>query len=120
MRFDWEPVREGENVIALRNPNGASVSLEPGGQFELSGAMLETIHQTCNEVHTHLDEVKTVCEEIGAGVLGRKLIRSRGGMSVGCRKGRYKIMREYMPKKGNHGLDMMLRSCTVRVSLDFA
>ncbi|MED6310548.1 MAG: glutamate-cysteine ligase family protein, partial [Pseudomonadota bacterium] len=62
MRFDWEPVCEGENVIALRKPDGASVSLEPGGQFELSGAMLETIHQTCNEVHTHLDEVKTVCE----------------------------------------------------------
>ena len=70
MRFGWEPVREGKNVIALRKPDGASVSLEPGGQFELSGAMLETIHQTCNEVHTHLDEVKTVCEEIGAGVLG--------------------------------------------------
>ena len=121
MRFGWEPVREGKNVIALRKPDGASVSLEPGGQFELSGAMLETIHQTCNEVHTHLDEVKTVCEEIGAGVLGLGFDPQSRREDIGWMpKGRYKIMREYMPKKGNHGLDMMLRSCTVQVNLDYA
>ena len=83
--------------------------------------MLETIHQTCNEVHTHLDEVKTVCEEIGAGVLGLGFDPQSRREDVGWMpKGRYKIMREYMPKKGNHGLDMMLRSCTVQVNLDFA
>ena len=121
MRFGWEPVREGKNVIALRKLDGASVSLEPGGQFELSGAMLETIHQTCNEVHTHLDEVKTVCEEIGAGVLGLGFDPQSRREDIGWMpKGRYKIMREYMPKKGNHGLDMMLRSCTVQVNLDYA
>tara|TARA_B100000676_G_scaffold90711_1_gene90427 strand:+ start:1996 stop:3363 length:1368 start_codon:yes stop_codon:yes gene_type:complete len=120
-RFGWEPVVEGENVIALRKPDGASVSLEPGGQFELSGAMLETIHQTCAEVHTHLDEVKAVCEEIGAGVLGLGFDPKSRREDVGWMpKGRYKIMREYMPKKGGHGLDMMLRSCTVQVNLDFA
>ena len=73
-RFGWEPVFEGGNVIALRKGDGASVSLEPGGQFELSGAMLENIHQTCAEVHTHLAEVKAVCEEIGVGMLGLSLI----------------------------------------------
>ena len=120
-RFGWEPVFEGENVIALRKPDGASVSLEPGGQFELSGAMLETIHQTCAEVHTHLDEVKAVCEEIGAGVLGLGFDPKSRREDVGWMpKGRYKIMRDYMPKKGSHGLDMMLRSCTVQVNLDFA
>ncbi len=120
-RFGWEPVFEGENVIALRKPDGASVSLEPGGQFELSGAMLETIHQTCAEVHTHLDEVKAVCEEIGAGVLGLGFDPKSCREDVGWMpKGRYKIMRDYMPKKGSHGLDMMLRSCTVQVNLDFA
>lgn len=119
-RYGWEPVYEGGNVIALRKPDGASVSLEPGGQFELSGAMLETIHQTCAEVHTHLDEVKTVCEEIGAGMLGLGFDPKSRREDVGWMpKGRYKIMREYMPKKGNHGLDMMLRSCTVQVNLDF-
>jgi glutamate--cysteine ligase len=119
-RFGWEPVFEGGNVIALRKPDGASVSLEPGGQFELSGAMLETIHQTCAEVHTHLAEVKAVCEEIGAGVLGLGFDPKARREDVDWMpKGRYKIMREYMPKRGNLGLDMMLRSCTVQVNLDF-
>ena len=119
-RFGWEPVFEGGNVIALRKPDGASVSLEPGGQFELSGAMLETIHQTCAEVHTHLAEVKAVCEEIDAGVLGLGFDPKARREDVDWMpKGRYKIMREYMPKRGNLGLDMMLRSCTVQVNLDF-
>ena len=120
-RFGWERVFEGENVIALRKPDGASVSLEPGGQFELSGAMLETIHQTCAEVHTHLEEVKSVCEEICAGVIGLGFDPNARRGDVGWMpKGRYKIMRDYMPKKGDHGLDMMLRSCTVQVNLDYA
>lgn len=119
-RFGWEPVFEKGNVIALRKSDGASVSLEPGGQFELSGAMMETIHQTCAEVQTHLKEVKSVCEEIGAGVLGLGFDPKSRRENVGWMpKGRYKIMRDYMPKKGNHGLDMMLRSCTVQVNLDY-
>ena len=69
-RFGWMPVLEGENVIALKDNEGASVTLEPGGQFELSGAAVETLHQTCAEVNQHLTQVKEVCEEIGAGVIG--------------------------------------------------
>ena len=121
MRFGWCPVLEGENVIALRKSDGASVSLEPGGQLELSGAMLENIHQTCAEVHSHLDEVKAVCEEIGAGVLGLGFDPQWRREDISWMpKGRYKIMREYMPKKGFHGLDMMLRTSTVQVNLDFS
>ena len=95
-RFDWEPVFEGANIIALQKKDGASVSLEPGGQFELSGAMLENIHQTCAEVHSHLDEVKTVCEEINAGMLGLGFDpKSRREDVDWMPKGRYKIMRDY-------------------------
>jgi glutamate--cysteine ligase len=119
-RYDWEPVREGDNIIALKRGDGSSVSLEPGGQFELSGAPLQSLHQTCAEVGEHLTQVKTVCGEMGAGVMG-------GGFNPKWRredvdwmpKGRYKIMREYMPKKGSLGLDMMLRTCTVQVNLDY-
>ena len=120
-RFGWDRVFEGTNVIALRKECGASVSLEPGGQFELSGAMLETIHDTCAEVHTHLDEVKIVCEDMGAGMLGVGFDPKWRREDVSWMpKGRYKIMREYMPKKGDHGLDMMLRSSTVQVNLDYS
>ncbi len=119
-RFDWEPVYEGENLIALTSKTAGSVTLEPGGQFELSGAPLENLHQTCDEVHTHLAQVKEVASEIGVGFLGL-------GFSPNWRrdqihvmpKGRYDIMRAYMPTRGNLGLDMMLRSCTVQVNLDF-
>jgi glutamate--cysteine ligase len=98
----------------------ASVSLEPGGQFELSGAPLETLHQTCNEVHTHLHQVKTVAEEIGAGFIGLGFQpKARRDEIPIMPKGRYAIMRRYMPTRGALGLDMMLRTCTVQTNLDF-
>jgi len=120
-QFGWEPILEGENVIALKHTDGCSVTLEPGGQLELSGALLESIHRICSEVNTHLDQVKQVCQQIGAGVLGMGFspLWSRDDMPW-MPKGRYKIMRAYMPTKGSMGLDMMLRSCTVQVNLDFS
>jgi glutamate--cysteine ligase len=120
-RFGWQPVSENGNLIALSGQNGASISLEPGGQFELSGAPLENLHQTCQEVHEHLAQVKQVASEIGVGFLGLGFNPkwSREDTPV-MPKGRYGIMRRYMPTRGDHGLDMMLRSCTVQVNLDFA
>ncbi len=119
-RFGWNPVQEGENVIALKASDGASVTLEPGGQFELSGAAVETVHQTCAEVNQHLDQVKEVCQEIGAGVIGLGFNPKWRREDIHWMpKGRYKIMRAYMPTKGNLGHDMMLRTCTVQVNLDF-
>ncbi len=118
-RFGWEPQFEGDNVIALLM-NGYSVSLEPGGQLELSGAALENLHQTCSEVHTHLAQVREVGDEIGVGFLGLGFDPKwpRNEIPV-MPKGRYGIMKSYMPKKGGHGLDMMFRSCTVQVNLDY-
>ena len=118
-RFGWEPVREGETVIGLKR-NGASVSLEPGGQLELSGAALENIHQTCDEVHTHLAEAEEVTRELGAGLIGLGFDpKWRREDMPWMPKGRYRIMRDYMPKKGGLGLDMMARTCTVQVNLDY-
>ncbi len=118
-RFGWEPVREGDNVIALAM-DGQSISLEPGGQLELSGAPLETLHQTCRELNTHLAQVKLVGDELGVGFVGLGFQPKwrRAEIPV-MPKGRYDIMRNYMPKKGRLGLDMMLRTCTVQVNLDF-
>jgi len=119
-RFDWEPVREKETLIGLKK-NRAVVSLEPGGQLELSGAPLENIHQTCDEVHAHLAEAEAVTKEMGAGLIGLGFDpKWRRADVPWMPKGRYKIMREYMPKMGNLGLDMMLRTCTVQVNLDFS
>jgi glutamate--cysteine ligase len=118
-RFGWSPILENGNPIAMEF-DGQTVSLEPGGQLELSGAPLETIHQTCDEVHTHLDQVKTVASELGVGFLGMGFhpLARRDDMPM-MPKGRYNIMRTYMPKKGSLGLDMMFRTCTVQVNLDF-
>ncbi len=118
-RFGWEPVLERGKTIALAM-DGCAVTLEPGGQFELSGAPLETVHQTCDEVHTHLRQVKEVCDEIGAGMLGIGFDpMSRRGEVPWMPKGRYAIMRRWMQKVGTLGLDMMLRTCTVQTNLDF-
>jgi glutamate--cysteine ligase len=118
--FGWEGVYEGETLIGLRKGN-ASVSLEPGGQVELSGAAVETIHQTCDEVNTHLSEVKKVTEELGVGLIGLGFDpKWRREDIPWMPKGRYKIMRAYMPTRGTLGLDMMLRTCTVQVNLDFS
>ncbi len=118
-RFGWEPVTEGNNPIALLRGK-ANITLEPGGQFELSGAPLETLHETAAENAQHIDEVKVVAGEIGASFIGLGFAPEwkREDMHW-MPKGRYKIMREYMPKKGKLGLDMMLRTCTVQTNLDF-
>ncbi|HEY9538109.1 MAG TPA: glutamate--cysteine ligase [Kiloniellaceae bacterium] len=119
-RFGWAPVAEDGNVIALTK-NGAGVSLEPGGQFELSGAPLETIHDTCAEVHTHLDQIREVAAPLGVAAMGLGFQPKWTRADIPWMpKGRYQIMRDYMPKKGGLGLDMMLRTCTVQVNLDFA
>jgi glutamate--cysteine ligase len=119
-RFGWKPVLEAGKVIALENDARCSITLEPGGQFELSGAPLETIHQTCDEVHEHLRQVREVCDELGLGMLGLGFDPKSRREDVGWMpKGRYRIMRNYMPKKGGHGLDMMLRTCTVQANLDY-
>lgn len=119
-RFGWTPAPEHGRTIALTR-DSASVTLEPAGQLELSGAPLETIHQTHDEIATHLDEVKAVAEPMGLGFLGMGFQpKWRRDDMPWMPKGRYKIMRAYMPKVGNLGLDMMTRTCTVQVNLDYA
>ncbi len=119
-RFGWAPVLEGENIIGLEK-DGANVSLEPGGQLELSGAPLETIHQTCDEVNAHLAEVKAVADDIGVGFIGLGAAPhwTHDDMPL-MPKGRYKLMDGYMQKVGALGTQMMRRTCTVQVNLDFA
>jgi glutamate--cysteine ligase len=119
-RFGWQPVEENGKVIAL-TMGACNISLEPGGQFELSGAPVETIHKTCDEVQTHLKQVKEIGNELGVGMLGMGFDPKWARADIPWMpKGRYKIMGAYMPKKGSLGLDMMLRTCTVQVNLDFA
>lgn len=118
-RFGWEPVMEGEYIIGL-GMEGQSISLEPGGQFELSGAPLDTLHQTCSEVNQHLYQVKTIAEEMGIYFLGLGFDPITRYEDVPMMpKQRYQLMRDYMPTRGNLGLDMMFRSCTIQVNLDF-
>jgi glutamate--cysteine ligase len=120
-RFGWRPVLENDTLIALVDDSGSSVTLEPGGQLELSGAPLETIHQTCAETYTHLKQVKDVAAPLDIGFLGVGFQpKWRREDTPWMPKGRYRIMRDYMPKRGSKGLDMMLRTCTVQVNLDFA
>ncbi|MFT3755447.1 MAG: glutamate--cysteine ligase [Pseudoxanthomonas sp.] len=119
-RFGWEASDEDGRTIALLK-DGASVTLEPAGQLELSGAALETIHQTCVEVGSHLSEVKQVADELQLGFLGMGFQpKWRRDEMPWMPKGRYRIMRSYMPKVGQLGLDMMTRTCTVQVNLDYA
>jgi glutamate--cysteine ligase len=124
-RFGWDPVQESVDGMPARTiallRDGASVTLEPAGQLELSGAQLETIHQTCCEVESHLREVRSVADEIGLGFLGMGFQpKWRRDEMPWMPKGRYRIMRDYMPKVGSLGLDMMTRTCTVQVNLDVA
>ncbi|MBQ0805659.1 MULTISPECIES: glutamate--cysteine ligase [unclassified Sulfitobacter] len=115
----WAPVEEGGKLIGLVK-DGANVSLEPGGQLELSGAPVETIHETCDEVNAHLREVRDVADRIGAGFigLGAAPVWTHEQMDL-MPKGRYKLMNEYMTKVGTMGRVMMRRTCTVQVNLDF-
>lgn len=120
-KLGWHPVSEGGNVIALLDDTGASVTLEPGGQLELSGAPLDSIHETCRETYTHLKQVKQIAAPLDIGFLGMGFQPKWKREDIPWMpKGRYKIMGEYMPKRGTKGLDMMLRTCTVQVNLDFA
>jgi len=118
--FGWEPVEEGGKVIALRGDDGA-VSLEPAGQLELSGAPLENLHETCAETGRHLDQVKAIGERCGVGFLGLGMWpdKTREELPI-MPKGRYDIMLRHMPRVGNLGLDMMLRTCTIQVNLDYS
>jgi len=119
-RFGWEPILENGNPIALAHQNGCSITLEPGGQVELAGAQLETIHETCREVHQHLDQVKEVGNDLGIGMIGIGFHPTAKREDINWMpKGRYKVMGDYMPKVGSLGLDMMLRTSTVQVNLDF-
>ena len=119
-RFGWQAIEENGKPVALKR-EGGSITLEPGGQFELSGAPLENLHETCREVNTHLREVREVADEVGAGFLGLgfspKWSLEETPMMP---KDRYNIMKAYMPKVGTLGHQMMFRSCTVQTNLDFA
>ena len=116
----WTPVMEDGNIIAAVQ-NGASITLEPGGQFELSGAPLENIHQTCDETSSHLRMAREIGEDLNIGFLGLGFHPTLKREDVPVMpKARYDIMRAYMPTRGTLGLDMMLRTCTVQVNLDFA
>jgi glutamate--cysteine ligase len=118
--YGWTPVEEGGRVIALAGPDG-TVSLEPAGQLELSGAPLENLHQTCAETGRHLEQVKAVGEKLGLGFLGLGMWpdKTRAELPI-MPKGRYAIMLRHMPRVGSMGLDMMLRTCTIQVNLDYA
>ncbi|MCZ4367949.1 glutamate--cysteine ligase [Sulfitobacter dubius] len=119
-RHNWAPVEEGGKLIGLEK-DGANISLEPGGQLELSGAPVETIHETCDEVNTHLREVKDVADEIGVGFIGLGAAPEWSHEQMDLMpKGRYKLMDSYMQKVGTMGTTMMRRTCTVQVNLDFA
>lgn len=121
-RLGWDPIIDEGNLIGLAGPKGkGAISLEPGGQFELSGAPLKTIFETCREVNAHLANLRAVAEPLGIGFLGL------GGSpkwtldeTPRMPKSRYRIMADYMPKVGRDGLNMMYRTCTIQVNLDFS
>lgn len=121
-KLGWEPIIDAGNIIGLAEPSGmGAISLEPGGQFELSGAPLENLHQTCHESNQHLATLREIAEPLGIRFLGM------GGSpkwtfdeTPRMPKSRYEIMSRYMPKVGTKGLDMMYRTCTIQVNLDFS
>ncbi|WP_128892240.1 glutamate--cysteine ligase [Erythrobacter sp. HKB08] len=118
--FGWEPIEENGKVIAMKGEDG-TVSLEPAGQLELSGAPLENLHQTCAETGRHLSQVKEIGERCGVGFLGLGMWpdKTREELPI-MPKGRYEIMMRHMPRVGSLGLDMMLRTCTIQVNLDYS
>ena len=118
-RYGWDAIEEQGKIIGLVK-DGANISLEPGGQFELSGAPLETIHQTCDEVNEHLREVQSVADGIGARFIGLGAAPEWTHEQMPMMpKGRYRLMTDYMGRVGTHGTQMMYRTCTVQVNLDF-
>src|SRR2546428_6371048 len=118
----WEPIMEHGNIIGLYDvTGGGAISLEPGGQFELSGAPVETVHQTQAELMAHLAQVREIATPLGIGFLGLGMTPSWSREQIPVMpKGRYKIMSNYMPKVGRYGIDMMYRTCTVQTNLDFS
>jgi len=118
--FGWRPIIENGNVIALAGDDG-TISLEPAGQLELSGAALANLHQSCAESGRHLQQAKAVGDKLGLGFLGLGMWpdKAREDLPV-MPKGRYGIMLKYMPKVGGLGLDMMLRTCTIQTNLDYS
>jgi glutamate--cysteine ligase len=118
----WEPIIEDGNIIGLFDvTGGGAISLEPGGQFELSGAPVETVHQTCSELMAHLAQVKEIARPLGIGFLGLGMTPNWSRSQIPMMpKGRYRIMTAYMPKVGKYGLDMMYRTCTVQTNLDYS
>ncbi len=118
--FGWQAIEEDGKIIALAGPDG-NISLEPAGQLELSGAPLSDLHASCAESGRHLRQVKAVGDKLGLGFLGLGMWpdKSRAELPM-MPKGRYKIMSEHMPRVGSLGLDMMLRTCTIQVNLDYA
>ena len=118
---DAEPIMEKGNIIGITDADGGAVSLEPGGQLELSGAPLDDIHQTCNETGRHLRHMKAAAAPLDIGMLGIGYHPTARREDISFMpKGRYRIMSRHMPKVGTLGLDMMLRTCTVQVNLDFS
>src|SRR3984885_5772228 len=118
----WEPINEGNNIIGLADvTGGGAISLEPGGQFELSGAPVETVHQTSAEVMAHLAQLREVARRLAIGFLGLAMTPdwTRADMPM-MPNARYRIMTAYMPKVGKYGLDMMYRTCAVQTNLDFS
>lgn len=121
-KLGWDPIMDGDNIIGLGEPSGmGAISIEPGGQFELSGAPLENLHETCRESNQHLATLREIAEPMGIRFLGI------GGSPLWTLeetprmpKSRYAIMTNYMPKVGTKGLDMMYRTCTIQVNLDFS
>jgi glutamate--cysteine ligase len=118
--YGWTPSIEGGNVVGLTRGQ-ANISLEPGGQFELSGAAVSTLHETEAELQNHLDEVKALAEPLGIRFMGIGAAPEwhHEDMPV-MPKGRYRLMTDYMGRVGTHGTQMMYRTCTVQVNLDYA
>ena len=118
--YGWRPVEEEGKIIALTGPDG-TISLEPAGQLELSGAALSNLHESCAESGRHLQQVKAVGDRLGLGFLGLGMWpdKSRADLPM-MPKGRYAIMARHMPRVGGLGLDMMLRTCTIQTNLDYS
>ena len=119
-RHGWTPIAEGDNIIGMTR-DGANISLEPGGQFELSGAALGSMHDVAAELQTHLDEVRGIADPLGIRFMGIGAAPEwRAEDMPVMPKGRYRLMTDYMASVGSHGTQMMYRTCTVQVNLDYA